>query len=65
MILLFAELASLASMLLVLNWAVLLLLLLLLSGVGCRPEGQGKLESMFSPYDAEDIEFCTECKPAV
>ncbi|WIA17445.1 hypothetical protein OEZ85_014292 [Tetradesmus obliquus] len=29
------------------------------------PQGQGKLESMFSPYDAEDIEFCTECKPAV
>jgi hypothetical protein len=31
----------------------------------CRPEGQGVLESMFSPFDAEDIDMCQACKPEV
>ncbi|KAF6254409.1 alkaline-phosphatase-like protein [Scenedesmus sp. NREL 46B-D3] len=29
------------------------------------PEGQGLLESMFSPFDAEDIDMCEACKPEV
>jgi hypothetical protein len=45
--------------------SLLLLLVLLMPGFVRRPEGQGRLESMFSPYDAEDIEFCTECKPVL
>ncbi|WIA17400.1 hypothetical protein OEZ85_014256 [Tetradesmus obliquus] len=29
------------------------------------PEGQGVMESMFSPFDAEDIDMCEACKPEV